>query len=66
MKSWLLVAILLSVIVLAGAIAAVPAAAAKGSNQDEDMTREKADEKKGKKLRHGYIKHDGNKVYYYW
>ena len=65
MKSWLLVA-MLSVIVLAGVVAAVPAEAAKVSNQDEAMTQMKADEKRVKKLRHGYIKYDGNKVYYYW
>ncbi|HWR08010.1 hypothetical protein [Sporomusa sp.] len=65
MKSRLLVAAL-SVIVFAMAAAAAPAEAAKVSNRDADMVQMKADEKRIKKLRHGYIKYDGNKVYYYW
>lgn len=65
MRSWVIVA-MLSVIVLAGTVAAAPAGAAKASKQDEDRAQVKADEKKVKKPRPGYIRQDGNKVYYHW
>lgn len=54
----------LSVLVFALAIMAAPAEAA--ASQSADVTEMKADEKRVKKLRHGYIKYDGNKVFYYW
>jgi hypothetical protein len=65
MKSRLLVAAL-SVVVFSLAAIVAPVEAAKLSNQDANMAEMKADEKRIKKLRHGYIKYDGNKVYYYW
>ncbi|HWR43774.1 hypothetical protein [Sporomusa sp.] len=65
MKSRLLVAVL-SVIVFAMATATAPVEAANLSDQDANMAQMKADENRIKKLRHGYIKYDGNKVYYYW
>ena len=54
----------LSVLVFALAIMAAPAEAA--ASQIAGVTEMKADEKRVKKLRHGYIKYDGNKVFYYW
>lgn len=48
------------------AMAAVPAEAAQLSAQEKTMTSLKADAKRVEKLRHGYIKYDGNKMYYYW
>lgn len=65
MKSRLFVA-MLSVLALTAALAAVPAEAAKLADHEANITQLKADEQRVKKLRHGYIKHDGNKVYYYW
>ncbi|SMC75299.1 hypothetical protein [Sporomusa malonica] len=65
MKSRLLVAAL-SVVVFTMVAIIAPVEAAALSNQDANLTQMKADEKRIKKLRHGYIKYDGNKVYYYW
>ncbi|WP_371361451.1 hypothetical protein [Sporomusa rhizae] len=65
MKSRLLVT-LLSVSVLTAVIATAPTEAANLAAHEENITQLKADDQRIEKLRHGYIKHDGNKVYYYW
>lgn len=46
-------------------MAAVPVAAAT-SGATEILTQMQADAKRVDKLRHGYIKYDGNRMYYYW
>lgn len=56
----------LSVIIFTMAAMTAPAQAAKNVVQDASITQLKADDNRIKKLRHGYIKYDGNKVYYFW
>ncbi len=65
MKSRLLIAVL-SVILFTMAASTAPALAAQVAAQDANMTQMKADDNRVEKLRHGYIKYDGNKMYYYW
>lgn len=56
----------LSIVVFTMVAIIAPVEAAAVSNQEANLTQVKADEKRIKKLRHGYIKYDGNKVFYYW
>ncbi|WP_269147936.1 hypothetical protein [Sporomusa sphaeroides] len=40
--------------------------AARQVSRDAGVDQLKADDNRTNKLRHGYIKHAGDKVYYYW
>lgn len=65
MKPRLFIA-LFSAVFLAMLGASALAEATQLTGKSANSTQLKADEKRTKQLRHGYIKHDGNKVYYYW
>ncbi len=65
MKSRLFLS-LLSVIAVTLFIGAVPVQAAGQISRDAGVDQLKADDNRTNKLRHGYIKHAGDKVYYYW
>ena len=60
-----LVIAIVSVLLLTAAGASSLAEAAQAA-RDTGGTELKADENRTKQLRHGYIRYDKNKVYYYW
>jgi hypothetical protein len=61
-----LVVAMVSVLLLTAAGASSRAEAAQSAARNNSGTELKADENRTKQLRHGYIKYDKNKVYYYW
>lgn len=65
MKSRLFLS-LITAIIFTLSVGTAPGHAAKVVDQDAGVAQLKADDNRTNKLRHGYIKHDKDKVYYYW
>ncbi len=47
-------------------LAVTPVDAVKRSDADANLAQMQADTNRVDKLRHGYIKYKGNRMYYYW
>lgn len=47
-------------------LAVTPVDAAKRSSADANLAQMQADTNRIDKLRHGYFKYNGNRMYYYW